>query len=75
MLNLISILKLSVVILIIAKMKLLGEKFERNSNAGMVSLKMESVEDMWHVYNIACRGDTIRSATFRKVKEETKSGT
>jgi stalled ribosome rescue protein Dom34 len=56
-------------------MRLLSEKFERNSNAGTVTLKMESVEDMWHVYNIACRGDTIKSQTFRKIKEETKSGT
>ena len=56
-------------------MKLIREEFERNSNTGSVELRMENVDDMWHVYNIACRGDTIRAATFRKIKEETKSGT
>ena len=56
-------------------MKLLKEEFERNSNTGSVELKMENVDDMWHVYNIACRGDTIRGSTLRKIKEETKSGT
>lgn len=41
---------------------------------GKVQLKVVTEEDFWHVYNLVSKGDVIKACTFRKVKEETKTG-
>ena len=31
-------------------------------------------EDMWHVYNLITPGDELKATTFRKVQQETATG-
>lgn len=35
---------------------------------------MDEADDMWSLYNLLCRGDALKAVTFRKVKEESKTG-
>jgi protein pelota len=42
--------------------------------AGKAELICDSVEDLWHLYNIIGRGDFIKTTTFRKVAHETGGG-
>ncbi|CAJ1396391.1 unnamed protein product [Effrenium voratum] len=32
-------------------------------------------EDLWHLYNLSMKGDTIRAMTFRKIQKEGSTGT
>ena len=34
----------------------------------------EEPEDMWHAYNLVAMGDSIKSTTIRKVKDESATG-
>lgn len=34
----------------------------------------EEPEDMWHAYNLVTLGDSIKSTTIRKVKDESATG-
>jgi len=54
-------------------MKILQQKFERTGQ-GQVKLVMQEADDMWHVYNLVTKGDLVQSTTFRKIKEESKTG-
>lgn len=54
-------------------MRILSQKIDEVGN-GFVSMKMDENDDMWHAYNLISRGDAIKAQTFRKVKEESKTG-
>ncbi|RWR74541.1 protein PELOTA 1 isoform X1 [Cinnamomum micranthum f. kanehirae] len=41
---------------------------------GRVKLLPEESEDLWHLYNLIAKGDTVKSQTVRKVIKETDSG-
>jgi protein pelota len=40
-----------------------------------VRITADSPEDMWHIFNLVMRGDTVTSLADRKVTRETASGT
>lgn len=42
---------------------------------GMVTIILDTPEDLWHLYNIISRGDLIKMKTFRKVIHENSNGT
>ena len=54
-------------------MRVLNQKIDE-FGYGFVTLKMEESDDMWHAYNLISRGDAVKGQTFRKVKEESKTG-
>lgn len=39
-----------------------------------VVLIPEEPEDMWHAYNLVALGDSVKSTTIRKVKDESSTG-
>jgi protein pelota len=39
-----------------------------------VRIICEEEDDMWHVYNLARVGDTVKCSTMRKVAQETATG-
>jgi protein pelota len=43
-------------------------------NPGKAVLLCDSVEDLWHLYNLVVRGDFIKTITFRKVAHESSAG-
>jgi len=55
-------------------MKLLQKSFEKDGS-GAATLICEEAEDLWHLYNIAAVGDTIKASTIRKVQKESTTGT
>jgi protein pelota len=54
-------------------MKLLKKRVDKAGN-GLVVLTPDNDEDLWHIYNLVQRGDSIKTGTFRKVKTESKTG-
>lgn len=42
--------------------------------SGKVTLIMDTVDDLWHFYNILYKGDLIQTKTTRKVTHENKGG-
>ena len=46
----------------------------RSGEPGEVKLCMESIEDLWHMYNIITPGDTIKCKTSRKVVQQSDTG-
>lgn len=44
------------------------------SPSSQVVLIPEEPEDMWHVYNLIALGDSVKSTTIRKVKDESATG-
>lgn len=54
-------------------MRIISEKFE-STGEGMVTLKMDYPEDLWPISNVLSNGDIVKSTTFRKIKEESKTG-
>jgi len=42
--------------------------------AGTITVITESLEDMWHAYNLITTGDRVRASTFRKVTKESATG-
>mmetsp|Transcript_36633 Transcript_36633/g.79993 ORF Transcript_36633/g.79993 Transcript_36633/m.79993 type:complete len:408 (-) Transcript_36633:79-1302(-) len=54
-------------------MKLQGRHFE-SDEAGVCTLIPEESEDLWHLYNLVAKGDTVRAQTYRKVQKEFGSG-
>ena len=34
----------------------------------------EEPEDMWHAYNLVALGDSVKSTTIRKIKDESSTG-
>jgi protein pelota len=54
-------------------MRLLEQKRDK-TGLKSVKLRMDDPDDMLHAYNLINRGDIIKTATFRKIKEESKTG-
>lgn len=54
-------------------MKILNQNLIKGGS-GLVTVRMESADDMWHIYNIINAGDALKSTTLRKIKEESKTG-
>ncbi|KAL6044620.1 Translation factor pelota, variant 2 [Balamuthia mandrillaris] len=55
-------------------MRLLGKDLEKDGG-GSISLRPETLEDMWHAYNLISEGDLVRATTVRRVQERTTTGT
>ncbi|KAL5718711.1 hypothetical protein ACHQM5_011588 [Ranunculus cassubicifolius] len=57
-------------------MKILTKNYARlKDRAGRVKLMPEESEDLWIIYNLVCKGDTVKSFTTRKVPVETDART
>jgi protein pelota len=41
---------------------------KRNLKEGKIALKIETLDDLWHLYNLVSPGDTVVSRTTRRVK-------
>lgn len=54
-------------------MKIVYKDIDKNG-AGTITVITESLEDMWHAYNLITAGDRVRASTFRKVAKETATG-
>ena len=54
-------------------MKLLSKDISKEG--GRVKLVPEDAEDLWTVYNLVAKGDSLRADTLRKVTSETSTGT
>jgi protein pelota len=54
-------------------MKLVQRSLEKD-NGGYLTLIPEEEEDMWHIYNLIAKGDSVRSSTIRKVTTESNTG-
>ena len=55
-------------------MKLLHKYIDYHDKSGKVSLIAEDGEDMWHTYNLLQIGDQLQASTFRKVQQESSTG-
>lgn len=55
-------------------MKLLFKNIDTKTNKGSVTLIADSLEDIWHLYNLISIGDDLRSSTIRRVTNETATG-
>lgn len=55
-------------------MKLLHKEFEKDGK-GQATLIPEESEDLWHLYNLSMKGDTIKAMTYRKIQKEGSTGT
>lgn len=54
-------------------MRLVKKRLEKDGE-GTVDLIPQEDEDMWHVYNLLCKGDSITASTFRSVSKVTDTG-
>ncbi len=45
----------------------LTRKFIEKDGSGLVTLVPEDNEDMWHVYNLIQKGDSLKATTIRYV--------
>ena len=55
-------------------MKLLKKQISAKDGSGMVLLRPETSEDLWHAYNLLRPGDLVRCTTQRKVVKESATG-
>ncbi|CAK9303957.1 unnamed protein product [Gordionus sp. m RMFG-2023] len=55
-------------------MKLIYKNIDKERK-GVIVLIAEENEDMWHVYNLINEGDSLRASTFRKIHQESATGT
>mmetsp|Transcript_65535 Transcript_65535/g.154080 ORF Transcript_65535/g.154080 Transcript_65535/m.154080 type:complete len:404 (-) Transcript_65535:20-1231(-) len=55
-------------------MKLLHKEFEKDGK-GLATLIPEESEDLWHLFNLSMKGDTIKAMTYRKIQKEGSTGT
>jgi protein pelota len=56
-------------------MKLIKKEIREKDGFGMVVLRAEEPEDMWHVFNLLTLGDHVKTTTYRKVVKTTSGGT
>eukprot|EP00439_Symbiodinium_sp_Y106_P003230 s7878_g1.t1 len=42
---------------------------------GLATLIAEESEDLWHLFNLSMKGDTIKAMTYRKIQKEGSTGT
>ncbi|KIK68009.1 hypothetical protein GYMLUDRAFT_804688 [Collybiopsis luxurians FD-317 M1] len=54
-------------------MKLVSKYIDKHS-AGHVTLRPEDDEDMWHLYNLIQKGDSVRAPAIRRVKTTSTTG-
>lgn len=54
-------------------MKLVTKQFDKGGNGTAVVIVEES-EDLWHLYNLVSKGDTVRANTVRKIQKEGSTG-
>lgn len=54
-------------------MKLLNKGFDKDGS-GSATLMAEESEDLWHLYNLVAKGDTVRASTTRKIQKEGSTG-
>jgi len=54
-------------------MKLIHKEFEKDGK-GSATLIAEESEDLWHLYNLAMKGDTVKASTWRKIQKEGSTG-
>ncbi|CAE8718014.1 unnamed protein product [Polarella glacialis] len=55
-------------------MKLVHKEFEKDGR-GSATLIPEESEDLWHLFNLCCKGDIVKAMTFRKISREGSTGT
>lgn len=55
-------------------MKLLKKQISAKDGSGMVLLRPDTPEDLWHAYNLLQTGDRVRCTTVRKVVKESATG-
>ena len=55
-------------------MKLLKRQISAKDASGLVVLRPETSEDLWHAYNLLQKGDLVRTTTLRKVIKESSTG-
>lgn len=58
----------------LAPMRLLKRSLNGKNGEGAVTLMAEEPEDMWHIFNLVAKGDTVRSTTMRKVRRFRRAG-
>jgi protein pelota len=56
-------------------MKLLKKQISHKDGSGLVLLRPETDEDLWHAYNLLQVNDLVRCTTVRKVVKESSGGT
>jgi protein pelota len=56
------------------KMKVLKKQISAKDGSGLVLLRPETPEDLWHAYNLLQVGDLVRCTTLRKVIKESNTG-
>jgi len=54
-------------------MKLLNKGFDKDMG-GTATLICEESEDLWHLYNLVSKGDTVKATTIRKIQKEGSTG-
>jgi len=54
-------------------MKLIHKGFEKDMS-GSATLIAEESEDLWHLYNMVTKGDTVQAKTLRKIQKEGSTG-
>lgn len=55
-------------------MKIIKKQISAKDGSGMVQLRPETDEDLWHAYNLLQKGDLVRCTTIRKVVKESNTG-
>ena len=55
-------------------MKILKKQISAKDGSGVIVLRPETPEDLWHSYNLLQEGDLVRCTTLRKVIKETSTG-
>jgi protein pelota len=55
-------------------MKVLKKQISAKDGSGLVVLRPETPEDLWHAYNLLQAGDLVRCTTLRKVVNTTSTG-
>lgn len=58
----------------VARMKLIKRQISAKDGSGMVLLRPDTSEDLWHAYNLVRVGDRVRSTTVRKIVKESSTG-
>ncbi len=43
---------------------------EENVEKGEITVQVENHTDLWHLYNVICRGDKIYARTYRRIRRE-----
>jgi len=54
-------------------MKLERKAFDKDGS-GTASLITEESEDLWHLFNLVAKGDTVKASTIRKIQREGSTG-